>query len=64
MCCDAAAVKSLGCVEGRVVVDDARFDADDDADDDTKSKVWTAEALFFGAERDARFAAPTRRDVQ
>ena len=45
MCCDAAAVKSLGCVEGRVVVDDVR----DDADDDTKSKVWTAEALFFGA---------------
>ena len=63
MCCDAAAVKSLGCVEGRVVVDEARGDADDDADDDTKSKVWTAEALFFGAERDARFAAPTRRDV-
>ena len=61
MCCDAAAVASLGCVEGRVVVvvnDDA-----DDKNDKKSDKVWTAEALFFGAEREARFASPTRCDV-
>ena len=46
MCCDAAAVTRLGCVYGRAFVDDASNNA----------SVWTAEALFYGASREARFA--------
>ncbi len=46
LCCDAAAVTRLGCVYGRVFVDDASNNA----------SVWTAEALFYGASREARFA--------
>ena len=46
MCCDAAAVTRLGCVYGRAVVNNASRNA----------SVWTAEALFYGASREARFA--------
>ena len=46
LCCDAAAVTRLGCVYGRAVVNNASRNA----------SVWTAEALFYGASREARFA--------
>ena len=49
LCCDAAAVTRLGCVYGRAFVDDASNNANN-------ASVWTAEALFYGASREARFA--------
>ena len=48
LCCDAAAVTRLGCVYGRAFVDGAS--------NNNNVSVWTAEALFYGASREARFA--------
>ena len=50
LCCDAAAAASLGCVPGRAVV------REDTSGNLANRTVWTVEALFRGANREARFA--------